>query len=117
MELDTRTAGLCATAQDNTAGPYPTFALAFALFDDPVWEALSPERPLRYFRLLEINQPGAQPLMKSALRADERIVSYVKGLSYLDDRLAHLLTPVPPAGSVCPRPSSGRGCHPAKPSP
>ena len=57
MELDTRIAGLCAQAQDDPSRPYPTFALALALFDEPAWDALSPERPLRYWRLIEINQP------------------------------------------------------------
>ena len=94
MELDTRIARLCAQAQDNANQPYPTFALALSLFDDPAWDALSPERPLRYWRLLEINQPGVQPLTTSALRADERIVNYIKGLNYLDDRLAPLLVPL-----------------------
>jgi hypothetical protein len=93
LELDTRIAGLCAQAQDDPARPYPTFALALALFDDPAWETMSPERPLRYWRLIEINQPGAQPLTTSALRADERVVSDLKGLRYLDDRLAPLLVP------------------------
>jgi len=96
MELDTRTATLCAGAQDEPR-PYPTFALAMSLFDEPAWEALSPERPLRYWRLLEINQPAAQPLTTSALRADERIVSFIKGLNYLDDRLAPLVNTVPVA--------------------
>ena len=95
VELDTRVAALCARAQDDPGRLYPTFALAMTLFDNPAWEALSPERPLRYWRLLEINQPGAQPLTTSALRADERIVSYVKGLNYIDDRLAPLLSPLP----------------------
>jgi hypothetical protein len=94
MELDTRIAGLCARAQDNPNRPYPTFALALALFDDTAWDVLSPERPLRYWRLIEINQPGAQPLTASPLRADERIVNYLKGLNYLDDRLAPLLVPL-----------------------
>jgi hypothetical protein len=93
MELDTRLASLCARAQDDPGRPYPTFALALALFDDPSWEALSPERPLRYWRFVEVHQPGAQPLITSALRADERIVSYLKGLNYLDDRLAPLFVP------------------------
>jgi len=93
MELDTRVASLCARAQDDAGRPYPTFALALALFDAPSWDALSPERPLRYWRLIEINQPGAQPLTTSALRADERIVNYVKGLDYLDDRLATFIAP------------------------
>ena len=75
LELDTRMAGLCAQAQGNAQQPYPTFALALTLFDQPAWDVLSPERPLRYWRLIEINQPGAQPLTTSPLRADERIVN------------------------------------------
>jgi SpoVK/Ycf46/Vps4 family AAA+-type ATPase len=94
VELDPGIAALCAKAQDDPARTYPTFALGFSIFDNPEWEALSPERPLRYWRLLEINQPGAQALTASALRADERIVNYVKGLNHLDDRLAPLLLPL-----------------------
>jgi hypothetical protein len=93
MELDTRFPGLCAQAQDDPNRPFPTFALALALFDEPAWDALSPERPLRYWQLIEINQPGAQPLTTSALRLDERILNYAKGLNYLDDRLSPLLAP------------------------
>jgi hypothetical protein len=44
--------------------------------------------------LNEINQPGATPLTLSALRADERILHYIKGLNYLDDRLTPLLSPL-----------------------
>ncbi|MFZ1218006.1 MAG: AAA family ATPase [Chthoniobacterales bacterium] len=94
MELDTRIAPLCARAQDDPNRPFPTFALALALFDDAAWDALSPERPLRYWRLLEINQPGAQPLTTSALRIDERIVNYLKGLNYLDDRVSSFIAPL-----------------------
>jgi hypothetical protein len=94
MELDTRIASLCARAQDDPLRAYPTFALALTLFDEPSWDVLSPERPLRHWRLLEINQPGAQPLTTSPLRADERIVNYVKGLNYLDDRLASFIVPL-----------------------
>ena len=92
MELDTRIALLCARAQHDASKPFPTFALAMALFDQPAWDAMSPERPLRYWRLLEINQVAAQPLVGSALRADERIVSYLKGANYLDERVASLLS-------------------------
>jgi hypothetical protein len=94
MELDTRTGALCAQALGDPNKPYPTFALALVLFDKPAWDVFSPERPLRYWRLIEINQPGAQPLTTSPLRADERIVNYLKGLNYLDDRLTPLLAPV-----------------------
>jgi hypothetical protein len=94
MELDTGIAGLCARCQKDSARAFPTFALAFALFEGASWEALSPERPLRFWRLIEITQPGGQPLTTSALRADERIVNYVKGLNYLDDRLYPLVAPI-----------------------
>jgi hypothetical protein len=93
-ELDTRVAGLCARAQNDVQRAYPTFALALALFDEPAWEALSPHRPLRYWRLIEIHQPGAEPLTTSALRVDERIVSYLKGLNILDDRLSVFINPI-----------------------
>jgi hypothetical protein len=94
MELDTGVAGLCARCQQDPGRPFPTFALAFSLFEGASWEALSPERTLRFWRLIEISQPGGQPLTTSALRTDERIVNYIKGLNYLDDRLLPMLTPI-----------------------
>jgi hypothetical protein len=107
MELDTRIAGLCARAQDDPSRPYPTFALALALFpEEQSWQVVSPERPLRYWRLIEISQPAFQPLSTSALRADERIVNYLKGLAYLDDRLVPLLLPVSAQEDAGPLPPS-----------
>jgi hypothetical protein len=94
MELDTSIPGLCGQAQGDANRCYPTFALGLALFDEPAWDALSPEHPLRYWRLIEINQAGGQPLTSSPVRADERIVDYAKGLNYLDDRLGPLFTPL-----------------------
>lgn len=94
IELDTRIALLCALAHGDAARPYPTFALAMSLFQNPAWDVVSPERPLRYWRLVDINQPGAQPLTTSPLRADERVVNCIKGLDYLDDRLAPLVMPL-----------------------
>ncbi len=115
MEFDTRIRSLCARAQQDPARAFPTFALALALFDQPAWDVLSPERPLRYWRLIEINQPGAQPLVTSALKADERIANYLKGLNYLDDRLTPLVMPV--ARETAPLPPSQKSvaetivCH------
>jgi ATPase family protein associated with various cellular activities (AAA)/winged helix domain-containing protein len=94
VEMDTRIASLCARAQNDAMRPYPTFALALNLFDEPSWDVRSPMRALRYFSLIEINQPGSQPLLTSPLRADERVVDYLKDLHYLDDRLASLLMPL-----------------------
>jgi hypothetical protein len=101
VELDTRIGALCARGQDDATRPHPTLALAMALFDDPTWDVLSPERPLRYWRLIEIGQSAVQPLLASSFRADERALHFTKGLNYLDDRLATLVTslessPMPP---------------------
>ncbi|BBL72822.1 ATP-binding protein [Methylogaea oryzae] len=100
MELDPALADLCAKAQGGAGRNYPTFGLALSAFDDPAWDALSAERPLRYARLLEINQPGATPLIASPLRADERIVNFIKGLNVLDDRLGILLSPADAAAAL-----------------
>jgi ATPase family associated with various cellular activities (AAA) len=92
--------GLAAAWADGAAGAaagQPTFGLALSILPEPAWDALSPHRPLRYWRLVDIYQQAAQPLVASALRADERIVNYIKGLNQLDGRLAHLLRP---AGDV-----------------
>ncbi|WNL45680.1 ATP-binding protein [Dyella sp. BiH032] len=97
MELDPGFAALCARAHGDPGKPWPTFALAFAVLDEPSWDALSPHRPLRFWHLLDIHQPGPQPLVNAALSADERVVNFVKGLNQLDGRLAPLLSPLAPA--------------------
>ena len=94
MELDTRTATLCAQAQGHPSYEYPTFALAMKLFEKPAWEVLSPERPLRYWRFLEVIQRGNQSLIMGPLKADECIVHFVKGLNYMDERLAPFVIPM-----------------------
>ena len=102
MELDTRMGDLCAHAQGHAALRSPTFALGLALFDEAAWDSMSPERPLRFWRLVEISQAGAQPLTAAPLRADERTVNYVKGLNDVDDRLTAILTPFAPAADLLP---------------
>jgi hypothetical protein len=94
MELDTRIAALCARAQDDQSRPFPTYALAMAIFEGASWDAISPDRPLRYWRFLDIGPAGTQPLTTSAMRADERVVNYIKGLSHLDDRIAPFVMPL-----------------------
>lgn len=99
-EFDPGFASLCGLAQRNAARNYPTFALALTLFDDPSWDGLAAHRPLRYSRLIEINQPGPTPLTAAALRADERIVNFIKGLNAVDDRLVTLFEPVSTANTL-----------------
>jgi hypothetical protein len=100
VEFDPGLASLYARAQVNPARNYPTFALALSAFDDPAWEALAAHRPLRHARLIEISPPGVMPLTSTALRTEERIVNFLKGLNVLDDRLATLLTRSDPDDSI-----------------
>ena len=96
MELDTGIASLCGLAQGNASRSYPTFALAMLLFDNPAWDALSPDHPLRYWRLIELRPSMNQPLTVSPIQGDERILNYAKGLNFLDDRLTGLLLAIEP---------------------
>ncbi len=95
-ELAPDMAGLYAQAQGHPNCLYPTFALALALFNDASWDALSPESPLRYWRLIEIDHSPNRPLTISPLQADERLVNYLKGLNQLDHRLRPFLLPLLP---------------------
>ena len=92
-ELDPSTASRCAQLSAD-GRPYPTLALALGVLPEPTWEVVSPQRPLRYWRLLELEEPRGEALTATRLRIDERIVSFVKGLNVLDDRLAHVVKPV-----------------------
>ncbi|BAV96963.1 ATP-binding protein [Lysobacter enzymogenes] len=96
MELDPSLPALIAAAQGGGPG-VPTFALALRLFDEPSWDALAPQRPLRYLHLLQVDQAGAPALTAAALRADERVVACIKGLNLLDERLSAVLSPCEPA--------------------
>jgi hypothetical protein len=94
IELDASFAGLCAAAQGDAARAYPTFSLALAALPAPHWSALTPAAPLRRWRVIElVNQPGS-PLTLNPLRIDERILHFLTGIQYLDDRLVGLIEPV-----------------------
>ena len=55
---------------------------------------VSPLRPLRYWRLIELDEPRAGTLTATRIRIDERIVSFLKGLNVMDERLAPFISPV-----------------------
>jgi hypothetical protein len=84
VELDSACARSCAGAQAQ-GGANPTFALLLAALPNAHWDAVSPASPLRRWRLLEM---GTGPtLTTSPLRIDERILHFLTGTSYLDQRL------------------------------
>jgi ATPase family associated with various cellular activities (AAA) len=93
VEIDPGIGSIFRQLQGHAARAAPSFALALQAFEDPSWDALSPHRPLRYARLIDIAAGGTTPLTTAPLHADERIVHYIKGLNVIDERLGMLLTP------------------------
>jgi hypothetical protein len=92
VELSASLAQLCAAAQGNSQLTYATFSLALAVLPEAHWSALTPIAPLRYWRLIEL--ANGESLTQSRLRVDERILHYLNGVSYLDDRLQGLIEPI-----------------------
>ena len=100
VELDASFPSLCAAAQGDPRRPYPTFSLALAALPEAHWSALTPVAPLRHWRLLEMG-PG-DTVATSLLRIDERVLHYLTGVAYLDERLRPLLQPLRAAAELPP---------------
>jgi hypothetical protein len=92
IELDSTFAACCATAQGDARKLYPTFSLALAALPGAHWSALAPSSPLRRWRLIELT--GNEGLVSAPLRIDERVLHFLTGVNYLDDRLQGLVEPV-----------------------
>jgi hypothetical protein len=89
--LESRFLSVCAAAHRNPQMTWPTFGLALQMLDAPHWSALSRNRPLRYWRLLELD---AAPLFHAPLRLDERILQFLIGVHSADERLEALIRPI-----------------------
>jgi ATPase family associated with various cellular activities (AAA) len=76
---------LCNIANQDPQRSYPTFSLALAALPNPHWDALTPNAALRRWRLIQIGE--GQTLTLSPLKIDERILHYLVGTQYLDERL------------------------------
>jgi hypothetical protein len=92
VELDSSIPALCAEAQGDAARQYPTFGLALAAFPDAHWSAVSPNSPLRYWRLIEF--AAGSGITASALRISEWALSFLAGVPHLDEQLASFVVPV-----------------------
>ncbi len=76
-------------------GLLPTLALALRALPEPTWDVVSSQRPLRYWRLIQIHHSPPTALVDAPISADERIANYLKGLNVFDARLEHLVRPCP----------------------
>src|SRR6202030_3140496 len=93
VEMDSELASLCGEARGNPQRPHVTFGLALGALREPHWSALTPSRPLRRFRLLEVE--SGHGLTSAPLRIDERILHYLAGGNILDSRLQSLIQASP----------------------
>jgi len=92
VAIDPRFQAACSAVMPNAhpAVP-PTFGLSMSVLDEPHWSAISGQRPLRYWRLLEV---GSGPLLHAPLQIDERVFHFLLGVPALDDRLESLMHPL-----------------------
>jgi hypothetical protein len=100
MELSGDFAALCGRAAGDAGRGAFTFSLALAALPEPHWTALSPEAPLRHWRLIEVG-PGAA-LTQSPLRIDERVLHFLVGVAHRDPRLAGVVDAAPPPRELAP---------------
>ena len=85
VEMDSQLAAQCGTLKGRTQPGCATFDLALAALPDPHWSALTPSRPLRHYRLLEVG--AGHGLTSAPLRIDERILHFLAGINLLEPRL------------------------------
>jgi len=88
-ELSSSFASLCTALAGEGGHTSPTFGLALATLSDPHWNALTPNAPLRRWRLIEVGMGNV--LTASPLRIDERVLHYLSGVQYMDERLLGII--------------------------
>src|SRR5215510_12935057 len=98
VELDSSFAALCAQSYGDSTRTQPTLSLALAALPGAHWSALTPTAPLRSWRLIEV---GSGPILtQGSFRIDERILHFLAGVQYPDDRLAGLVEPLSPNSEI-----------------
>ncbi|HAX80850.1 MAG TPA: ATPase, partial [Cyanobacteria bacterium UBA11372] len=92
MELQPNFDSLCADAQGDGQLSYPTFNLAMSALAAPHWNAISPDRPLRRWQLIEVVR--GKTITHSLLRINEGILHYLMGVDCLDEAFKGIIEPV-----------------------
>jgi len=99
VELDGAVPALCAKAHGDPTCGHVTFGLALAVLDGAHWSALAPAGPLRRWQLVTL---GEGAITRAPLRIDERVLHYLAGVDYLDERLAAIAEPLTPRHALSP---------------
>ena len=100
VELDYAFARACAVAHGEPQATHATFSLALATLPNAHWSALSPQAPLRRWRLIKTHDRG--PLVTSPLAIDERILHFLLGVEAVDTALAGMVRLEAPPDGVLP---------------
>ncbi|MGY2012117.1 ATP-binding protein [Nocardia gipuzkoensis] len=100
VELESKFAPAFGSVHGDLRRIHPTFGLALARLDGAHWDALSPSRPLRYWRLIEIG--AGSGLVDRPLQIDERVLQYLTGVVCLDPRLAGIVDTNDGTGRLAP---------------
>lgn len=91
-ELDSRISQLCGQLDEYGRNGTVTFELACAVLPDAHWSAILPTSALREWHLIDVDSMhGSRTLVQSQIRIQERVLHYLTGLNYLDERLAALM--------------------------
>jgi len=85
IEMDSKLATQCCEVEGRQQRPYATFGVALSALPAAHWSALTPLRPLRAYRLLEME--SGYSFTSAPLKIDERILHYLAGVNFLDSRL------------------------------
>lgn len=101
VELENGFAALCGRVQRNPTRGFPNFSLALSALREPHWSALSPDAPLRRWRLVELN-PRDELITATPLRIAERVLHYLTGVPCEDEALRGLIQPVGASGELPP---------------
>jgi hypothetical protein len=92
MELDCTFPQACADAQGDPSSAYPSFGLALVALPDAHWSAITPDAPLRRWRLIEVGTGST--MTTSILHIDEYVLHYLAGIQHPDKRLAGMVEPL-----------------------
>ena len=99
-EFDARFAETIARAHDEPSRRFPTLRLALAVLDEPAWECLTSDAPLRRYALIELLLATA--FVDAPYRASEAVLHALLGLATGDDALRGILRCVPVAAGRTP---------------